>query len=97
MGAPGTLSPLIPSVHPPVTLLGGSGRQVLGGEHQLRQTTKARKEPGELQSREYRSNKQQVEPGDWSRRDEKEDGRVRSLRGLIKQQLPVTRGPFLRR
>ena len=72
----------------------GSDRQIWGVILSLA-TRKARKQPRELQSQEYRSNKQQVKAGDWCRRYEKDDRRVRSLRRLIKQQLPIMRRPFL--
>lgn len=73
-----------PSYLPPSILpwpcLGGSNRQILGIILPL-SARKARKQPREPQSREYRSNKQQVEAGDWCCWYEKEDRQVRSSAG----------------
>lgn len=68
------------SIHPPQPCLGGSNGQVLG-MRLLLSARKARKQPRELQSREYRSNKQQVEAGDWCCWYEKEDRQVPSSAG----------------
>lgn len=89
-------APLPTYFHPsyPGPARGGPNRQIWGIILSLA-TRKVRKQPREPQSREYRSNKQQVEAGDWCCRYEKEDRQVRSLRRLIKQQLPIMRRPFL--
>lgn len=69
-----------PTSIPPWPCLGGSNGQILGITLPL-SARKARKQPRGLQSREYRSNKQQVEAGDWCCWYEKEDRQVRSSAG----------------